>query len=356
LTIYSRTGRSTAMCLVALAALVTAGCGNSKSSSIHPAAAVTSSGSGSTAFDQIVASAKTEGTVTLYTPVQQTIVDGWTAGFAKAYPGIKLSVFRASAGEVIAKLTAEQKSGTKGADLVIFPAGALAAFDKKGALVPLASPHLKDADMAKAVEDPDRFFVYATVFGWAWNTDLLPKGIHSWTDFLGSNLSGGKVGVWDPSIAPTIPSFYAANAAGSGDPAYLKKLGAQRPRIYPSSEAMENAVVSGEVAATMFASPRVNKLKADGAPIGYAVPTGGTAVAVLDAGVLKSAVHPNAAQVFADWLASVDGQKPVEVSGIPARSNVPGSAIDFATLKPSLPVPPAAQAAFVDLFNKEFHK
>jgi iron(III) transport system substrate-binding protein len=354
LRIRSRGGRRlTTLVVTGLIVTVAAACSSSGNSNGSTASTPTSSGS--SAFDQIVNAGNSEGTVTLYTPVQQTIVDAWTTGFEKAYPDIKLSVFRATAGEVIAKLAADQKAGIKGADVVIFPAGALASYDANGALATLAGPHLKDADLKAAIESPDRFFVYATVFGWAWNTEMLPQGIHSWSDFLNPNLSGGKIAVWDPSIAPTIPSFYAGQVSGSGDSNYLKDLASQKPGIYPTSEAMENAVASGEVFATMFASSRALTLKAQGAPIDFAVPTRGAAVAALDCGVLKSAPHPNAAQVLANWLASVDGQKAVEVSGTPARSNVPGNNIDFATLKPGLPVPPAQQAAFVDQFNALFH-
>jgi iron(III) transport system substrate-binding protein len=198
--------------------------------------------------------------------------------------------------------------------------------------------------------------VYATVFGWAWNTQLLPNGIHSWNDFLSSNLANGKVAVWDPAVTSTLPAFYDAAVAASGDPKYLKGLAAQKPGIYPGSEAMENAVASGEVAATMFGSKRLKMLATKGAPVGFAVPAQGAGVAGLEAGILKTAPHPNAAQVFANWLASEDGQKCVLSSGTPARSNVPGNDIDFASLRPSVPVTPDQQKAFVAQFNALFQR
>jgi iron(III) transport system substrate-binding protein len=369
--IHSRARRFTVPFLVGVVAAVVASC-SSGSGSVSGTAASSSgcasstsgtASSGSSAFDQTVATANSEGSVTLYTPVQQPLVDAWTCGFEKAYPKIKLSVFRAGTGQVDAKLAAEQQAGTGGADVVVqgldgptSTTSTLAAYEAQGKLATLAGPNFRDKDMRAAMEGPDRFYAYATVFGWAWNTQLLPNGIHSWKDFLSPSLANGKVAVWDPSVAPTIPGFYALQVAGAGDPNYLKDLAAQKAVIYPSSEAMENAVASGEVAATMFASNRILTLKAQGAPVDFAVPPRGAPAAAIEAGVMKTAQHPAAAQVLANWLASVDGQKAVLVVGTPARSGVPGNDIDFAALKLAYTVTAAQQQAFVNQFNALFHQ
>jgi iron(III) transport system substrate-binding protein len=345
--------------LVAAVVAVAAGCSSSSNTAASGGCGSSTSGtasSGSSAFNQTVAAANSEGSVTLFTPVQQPLVDAWTCGFEKAYPKIKLSVFRAGPGQIDAKLAA----GNAGADVLVQsldgPTTTLAGYDAQGKLATLTGPNFKDKDFKAAMESPDRFYVYETVFGWAWNTQLLPNGIHSWKDFLRPDLANGKVAVWDPSTAATVPRFYAGEVAASGDPNYLKDLAAQKPVIYPTSEAMESAVASGEVAATMFASNRVLTLKALGATVGFAVPPRGAAVAALEAGVLKTAPHPAAAQVLANWLASENAQKAVLIVGTPARSNVPGNDIDFAALKPTYPVTVAQQDAFVDRFIALFHQ
>jgi iron(III) transport system substrate-binding protein len=366
--VRSRAGRFTALFLAGLVVAVVAGCSSSGSSSSSSTATSGGCGpgtsgtasSGSSAFDQMVTAANKEGSVTLYTPAQQATVDAWTCGFEKAYPKIKLSVFRASTGQVLAKLAADQQAGAGGTDVLALsldgPTTTLATYDAQGKLVTLAGPHFRDKDMRAAIESPNRFYLYGVVFGWAWNTQLLPNGIHSWKDFLGPNLANGKVAVYDPAISALVPAEYAGNVAASGDPNYLKDLAAQKPGIYPTAQAMENAVASGEVAATMFATKRVLTLKAQGAPVDFAVPPQGTPVAAFEAGVLKTAPHPAAAQVLANWLASEDGQEAVLATGTPARSDVPGNDIDFAALKPTIPVTAGQQKAFVDQFNALFHK
>jgi iron(III) transport system substrate-binding protein len=357
--IRSRAGLFTKLLLVGSLVAVAAGCSNSKPTS---SGSCTSSSPTSTSgqFGQVEAAAKSEGSVTVYTPTQQTILDAWTSGFKSAYPTIKLSIFRASPGQLVAKLAADEQGKTTAADVLELsqdgPTSTLATYDGQGKLATLAGPHFQDKDFRAAIESANRAYVYATVFGWAWNTQLLPNGIHGWNDFLSSNLANGKVAVWDPAITSAVPAFYNSGIAASGDRKYLQGLAAQKPGVYPGSEAMENAVASGEVAATMFGSKRVKTLADKGAPVGFAVPPQGAGVAGLETGILKTAPHPNAAQVFANWLASEDGQKCVLSSGTPARSNVPGNDIDFASLKPSVPVTPDQQKAFVAQFNALFQR
>ncbi|HSY16026.1 MAG TPA: extracellular solute-binding protein, partial [Jatrophihabitantaceae bacterium] len=338
----------------AVAVAVVAGC----SSSSKPVSAPSGAATGTSAWDQIVNGANAEGSVTLYTPTPQTLVNAWTTAFEKAYPKIKLSVYRDSPGAIDAKLIADQQTGSAGADVVLQgvdgPTTTLATDDAAGKLVKLAGPDVQDPDMKAAIESPNRFWVYAAVWEWAWNTQLLPNGIHSWKDFLNSDLSNGKVAVWDPTVTATIPAWYNAAVAASGDPTFLKDLGAQKPGIYKTSEAMENALASGEVAATMFASKHLATLKAQGAPVDFAVPTDGAGVAALEVGVLKSSKHPDAAQVLTNWLATENAQELVLATGTPARANVPGNSVDFATLKPNFPVTAAQQEAFVGQFNALF--
>jgi len=353
--VRSRAGRVTELLLVsAVAVAVVAGC----SSSSKPVSAPSGAATGTSAWDQIVNGANAEGHVTMYTPALQPTVNAWTSAFEKAYPKIKLSVYRDTSGAIDAKLAADQQTGTAGADVVVQvldgPTSTLASDDAAGKLAKLAGPNLQDPDMKAAVESPNRFWVYATVFGWAWNTQLLPNGIHSWKDFLNSDLANRKIAVYDPSIAEIVPAQYAVMVAASGDPNYLKELAAQKPGIYPSASAQENAVASGEVAATMFATTNILTLKAQGAPVDFSVPTQGPSSA-LEAGVLKTAPHSDAAQVLANWLATENAQQIViGTGGTPARANVPGSTINFATLKPTSPVTAAQQKAFVNEFNALF--
>jgi iron(III) transport system substrate-binding protein len=357
--VRSRAGRATTSLLVGAAVVaMVAGC---SSSTPRSSGASASSTAGSSAWAQVVSSANSEGKVTLYSPTPQPLLDAWTSAFEKAYPKIKLSIYRASPGAIDAKLIADQQAGNATADVVIQPPEGgpqshLAADETQGKLATLTGPNLADPDMKAAIESPDRFWVYAAIFGWAWNTQLLPKGIHNWSDLLNPDLASGKLAVWDPSVSPALPPYYPLAATASGNPNFLKDLAAQKPGIYQTTQAMDNAVASGEITAAMYSTNYALTLKAQGAPIDFAVPPNGVAVGALEAGILKSGPHPAAAQVLVNWLASEQAQQIVLATGTPARANVPGNPTEFSTVTPTPSDTAAQQTAFVAQFNALFRK
>jgi iron(III) transport system substrate-binding protein len=336
--------------------LAVAGCGSSGSTKATNSSGSCTSSSASATWKQIVSKATTEGSVTLYTIAQQTTLAQLQPAFQKAC-GITLSIFRGNTGQVITRLNADKQSGTPGADVVMVNIDAtpstLSTYDTQGRLATPAGPNFKDPQFEAAMQG-NYFDVYGVVFGWAWNTQLLPGGIHSWKDFLSPKLANGKIGALDPSNTGTNTACYKDQAQASGDPNYLRDLAAQKPRIYPGGEAQENAVAAGELAATAWATVRVNSLKQQGAPVQFAVPPKACMVP-LQAGIIKNSPHPDAAQVFANWLAGPEAQAILLQSGTPARSGVPGNTIDFASLKPTIPDNPAQQSAFLTKFNSLFH-
>src|SRR5207302_7822730 len=54
--------------------------------------------------------------ITLYTSVTQNTVDATVAGFKAAHPGAKVTVFRATTGQLNARIAADKRSGGLGAD------------------------------------------------------------------------------------------------------------------------------------------------------------------------------------------------------------------------------------------------
>ena len=42
----------------------------------------------------------------------------------------------------------------------------------------------------------------------AWNTDYVPDGLTDYPDLLDPSLAGGRIGVIDPAIGPSIVDFY----------------------------------------------------------------------------------------------------------------------------------------------------
>ncbi|SEQ15312.1 iron(III) transport system substrate-binding protein [Arthrobacter sp. OV608] len=278
-------------------------------------------------WSKIVDAANKEGEVTIYGAWNTTVVDVLPSAFQKDYPNIKLTYARLSPADIGARLNAEIASGNAGADVVgNLDIPTFDAYASKGALMPLTFPALSDPafDRAKYQRTP-----YVETFGnqpyvWAWNTKLLPKGISNWQDFL--NMDPSMVGVTDPSIGPIVASLYQEiekpDVAGSG---FLEKLTAKgKPGIYAGSNPQITALSAGEVAASMPVPVAVAAtIKATGAPIDYRLPPTASSVSG-EIAVVKSAKHPNAGQVFANWLLGKSGQALMSKGGfIPVLKGTP---------------------------------
>jgi iron(III) transport system substrate-binding protein len=145
------------------------------------------------------------------------------------------------------------------------------------------------------------------ILGVSWNTGLYSKTIKDIPDVIDPSLNG-KIGIVNPS-APSLVDWYLWLQATYGK-SILTKLAAMNPKIYVSSLPMEQAVISGEISVGTFTPTSALDDKANGAPVNYLIPHGAKDWnAPWWAMVLKKAPHPNAAQLFADYLVTKAGQQ-----------------------------------------------
>jgi iron(III) transport system substrate-binding protein len=256
-------------------------------------------------WNEIVDKAKSEGQVTIYSGQGSEQLDEVKARFEQRYPEIKVNVVRAPDSELSPKVDAESKTGRGIADLFVttslpwLHANAATLSEPKG-------PDF-DSPLYNRGENvaPEGFFVVdATILTFGWNTAQYPKGIRDFNDLLDPALAGGKLGVRKPTSAADL-DFYRFLQDRYGDD-YLTKLAAQKPRMYTSALPMAQALTSGEIAAGNYVQPLVDEMAA-GAPVDWGLvdqPWGAHFYGAL----VKSAPHPNAAQVLANFLITTEGQ------------------------------------------------
>ena len=149
--------------------------------------------------------------------------------------------------------------------------------------------------------------VGGTVNTFAWNTDLVPDGIKDYPDLTAPALADGKVGVLELASAPSN-AFYIWLEDTFGE-SFYNALGAQSPRIYPSTTVIVEALGSGEIYASNWILPSlIEGAKAAGAPVDYAVsptaPFGLHGYGVINA----KAANPNAAKLYLEYVLSAEGQ------------------------------------------------
>lgn len=296
----STTTRLTKVVALAAAAVMLVGC---SSGSDDDAA------SSSTPDSPLYAAAKKEGKLTVYENVTPDIVDALKKGFEKKYPGIEVEKVRLPDSEMIPRLETELGSGSKTADYIENASpNWLEEQGAKGAWMPATLSPGTTFDSAAYLDPKTNVYeIGASVSTFAWNTDLVPDGLKDYEDLLDPKLAKGKVGVIELSSAPSN-DFYIWLEKTFGEGTYIG-IGAQKPRIYPSTTGIVEALGSGEIYATDWVVPSLlDEAKKAGAPVDYAIsPT--EAFGIRGYGVVNAkAKNPNAAQLYLDYVVSEEGQ------------------------------------------------
>jgi hypothetical protein len=158
----------------------------------------------------IVAKAKQEGSVTIYSSQHPVYLQDFANGFKEKY-GITVNVNRNVDTVLVTQITAEQGTGNLKADFWVSASkpqvlGAL----KNGWVTDARGPSLYASryDRAQFAKPGKAFAVGAAVLGIAWNSKAVPQGIKDYPGFLNQSLAGGKIGVPDPKAAPAFIDFY----------------------------------------------------------------------------------------------------------------------------------------------------
>jgi iron(III) transport system substrate-binding protein len=305
--------------------IVAAGCGSSGSKTTGAA-----SGSNSTAapvnaaWQHTIDAAKKEGSVTIYSSQGLDQLNDFASKFQAKY-GIHVQVVRGIDGDLQTKVEAEKQTGHGIADMWVGasqnPMQAKAASGDW--FVPATGPDFNAADYNRAdnYHQGDYFVVGAAILTFGWNTQAYPKGLKDYTDLLDPALKGGKIGVIKPTSS-SIVDFYLYLEQNYGAD-FVTKLAAQKPRIYPSSLPMGQALSSGEISAGSFVQVQTDAKKA-GAPVDSGLASQAWGARFLGS-VLKTAPHPNAAQLLADFMVTAEGQAAVMRLAATVLPNIPGA-------------------------------
>ena len=308
------------------------------------------------AWKTIVAAAHKEGKVLLYSAATQAIQTRIKTAFNKAYPGITMEWIRYGSGELMTKMDQERQMGVEGADVGV--STETAWFERTGKEGMLKAP----VGPATAAW-PANFLLHGVSPVLAMepivimvNTNIVKTPVTGQKDLLRPEFKG-KVGIEE--LASTFVYAWYDNVEKTEEPGYLTKLGANTPRIYPSTVALAQSIASGEIGIAKFVNmgAAVSTIKA-GAPARIVMPTP-TFANQYNGGAVAWSKRPNAALVLVDFLMSKDGQEAWSGDGASA-SPLPGvpNALDARPMRPlSLaPYTPEANKAFKVRFDGLFRR
>jgi iron(III) transport system substrate-binding protein len=305
-------------------------------------------------WQKVLAAAKKEGQVVLYTAQVVPVVERIAGGFRKAYPDIKLEFTRGPSGPLLSKIEQERGGNLDGADLFI--STEVSWFDeraKEGKLLKPTGP--------AAATWPSQYVQNGSVLILAlepltilYNKNLVSVPPKSYQDLLKPEYKG-RIGTSDLA-ATTLIAWYDWIEKTQGSD-YLLKLKALEPKLYVGASPISQAIASGEIAVSAFGNATVvTPLKEKGAPIEMVIPNPSLGIQYAG-GAFGWSKRPNAAMVLLDYMMSVEGQTLWHSTGESAspRTGIKGSLV-AASITPWDPskYPPEVVKAYRDRWNKIF--
>jgi iron(III) transport system substrate-binding protein len=237
--------------------------------------------------------------LTVYTAGPGSLAKSLASGFEKK-TGVKVDIFQATTGKVMARLEAEQANPQ--ADILISASWDTAEdLHNRGWLLPYQSANA--ANVPADLKSDDFVAQGVSALGIVWNTKSGTPEPKEWRD-LTTDAFKDKVTTPDPALSGASLDLLIGLQNGMGDKAWtlfedLKKNG---------------MVVSGPNAQAV--TPVMQGAKA-------AVPASGTVMAPRPMMILKSTQHADDAKAFVDYVLSPEGQAMVADAWLmPARGDV----------------------------------
>lgn len=256
--------------------------------------------------------------VTLYTSVTQATVDAVVTAFEGANPDVSVDVFRAPTGEVTARIEADRRNGTLGADVIW--------------LTDPLSMYQYQSDGLLAVWEPDAAAALppAASSPGFWGTRILhlvvvtrsgnPRGISEWQDLVDPSLS---ISFPDPRFAGS--AFAALGYFGLEFFDDLHTAGATQ---VPSPGDVVTGVAEGRFEAGITLEFSARSAIDKGSPLEVVWPRPGAVAVTSPIAVFDGAGSDGQARDFVEYVLSVPGQTAIGASGwSPMLAGTPGPPI-----------------------------
>lgn len=260
--------------------------------------------------------AQQEGTVSLYSTLDPSIIANLNRPFTKKY-GIQVQVYRPDTGtEVLDRILTEASTGHILADVVDDSSWAdFLVLQQKHLLRPYVSPEAKT--VPANLIGPGHHWVAdrLTQQVIAWNTKaiLSSKAPKHWTELSKHVYKGQEayIAATDGSSAP--PLWTMAQAFGWK---LLEGWAANQPLRVESTQIEGQAVVANQRPIGIAMNDNIAfSLKKQGQPIDYVYPSEGVPTTAGCLGVLANSPHPNAALLYYDYWMSKPAQEISAASG-----------------------------------------
>ncbi|HLQ26044.1 MAG TPA: extracellular solute-binding protein [Acidiferrobacterales bacterium] len=274
-----------------------------------PALADIAGYSGPDRMDRLIAGARKEGDVMLYTTLTAPYLDPIIADFKQKY-GVTIKYWRGSEATLLQRVLSEARGGRFAWDIVETLAPEVEAIRRNKLLQAVHSPFQKNEiipNLAPSHREwtADRLYLYVVAYNTnQFKKDDLPKTLEDLLDPRWKGKIGMEAKNWD---------WFAEIAKEMGEKKGLdffrKFVSVNGIQVRSGHTKLAGLVAAGEIPIALgLFSHGVDQLRAKDAPIEWAV-IGTPIVNMAATGVSRKAPHPYAALLFYEYLLGEDGQK-----------------------------------------------
>jgi iron(III) transport system substrate-binding protein len=271
----------------------------------------------------VLARAKQQGKLVLYTGMDTEETNQYAREFTSHYPFIQTDIFRASGEKVQARFLVEHRANVHSAD--IFQTSIVQVYQLKnaGLLGKYISP--ESTAYTEGFRDPqgywNGFYLIPYVIGYNTSMIAAKEAPGSYEDLLNPKWKG-LIGLETEEYQWF---YHLLQIMGKGKGLdYMRRLARQDLQMRKGHTLLAQLVAAGEIAlAVVVYSNRVERMKSSGAPIEWVRFKGPTITAVNAIAIPEKAPHPDAAKLFVDFVLSKEGQGLLRgLRRIPARADV----------------------------------
>ncbi|MBI4528015.1 MAG: extracellular solute-binding protein [Deltaproteobacteria bacterium] len=302
----------------------------------------------------LIEGARKEGKLLWYTSMAIDTSKPLLDGFLKEYPFINAELVRLGEEQLMNRIMGEIRAGKWSFDLT--SGSAISTLVERKIIAPYDSPE-RDAYRSD-FKDPRGYWtgVYVNNLILAYNTKLIAakQAPKDYPDLLDPKWKGKMLmDSTDYDWFGTLMLTWGANKTIE----YMKQLARQDPLWRRGHGLTAQLVGAGETPLAWAYNFRIERMKADGAPVDWVDTFDPIVVTISGIGLSAKPTHPNAAKLLIDFALSKRGQELVrEMRRIPARSDVEPLAAKMNQSRLKLKPVPKEIYLNLDHYAQEFRK
>ena len=263
---------------------------------------------GADRMQKLIAGAKKEGTLTVYTSLQTVDIGKLGTAFEKKY-GVKVVPWRSGSEDIVQRTVQEARANRNTVDVIETNGPEMESLHRENILQLVKSPYQADLIAPAIFPHGEWVGTRLNVFVQAYNTNKVKKADlpKTWEELANPKWKG-KIGI-EQEDSDWLAGIFGDIGDARARKVFKDIVTTNGMSVRKGHTLLSQLVVSGEVplALTVY-NYKAEQLKKQGAPIDWFV-IGNAIARPNGVGVARKAPHPHAAVLFYDFELSPEGQQ-----------------------------------------------